>query len=57
MTGVKIALYMWCPLPTLSFSTVPREIGLAAAILLTFYITDNTLYGIKIALQLIVAGA
>ena len=41
-----------------SFSTVhENELLLAAAMLLTFYIADNVLYGIKIALQLIDAGA
>ena len=57
MTGVQIALYTWCSLTTLSFSTVPRELGFAAAMLLTFYIADNALHGIKIASQLIDTGA
>ena len=57
MTGVQIALYTWCPLIMLSFSTVPCKLQLAAAMLLTFYIADNTLYGINIVLQLIDAGA
>ena len=33
------------------------NVRLAAAMLLTFYIADNALCGIKIVLQLIVAGA
>ena len=57
MTGVQIALYTWCPLMTLSFSTVPCKLRLAVAMLITFYIADNTLYGINIALQLIDAEA
>ena len=57
MTGVQIAYYTWCPLTTLSFSTVLHELGLTAAMLLTFYIADNTVYGIKITLQLIDTGA
>ena len=57
MTGVQIVLYTWCPLMMLSFSTVPRELQLAVAMLLTFFIADTTLYGIKIAFQLIDTGA
>ena len=47
MTGVQIALYTWCPLMMLSFSTVPRELQLAAAMLVTFHVAYIALYGIK----------